>query len=98
MWVFGGSIASKQFGQLRNGKCITVQATAAGRQQKGAKRGNRPLIPGRPVGDITEMRMSEIYQRANVHMVLLKALPMEHRMLGSGNIISLANNYTRILT
>ena len=47
--------AQLQFGQLQNGKCITVQTTAADRWRKGAKRGKRPLIPGRPVGDITEI-------------------------------------------
>ena len=72
---------------VRRLKCITVKTTAAGRRRKGAKRGKRPLIPGRPVGDITEINlMAEMYQRANVHMVLLKALPIEHRMLGSGNL------------
>ena len=48
-WVFGGSIASKRFGHQRRGKRITVQATAAGRRRKGAKRGKGPVIPGRHV-------------------------------------------------
>ena len=59
-WVFGGSVASKRFGQLRHGKCITVQATAAGRRRKGAKRGKRPLVPGRPVGDLSEMHSMNV--------------------------------------
>ena len=46
-WVFGGSITSKQFGNLRHGRRITVQATSAGRRRKGVKRGKGVLIPGR---------------------------------------------------
>ena len=50
-WVFGGSITPKRLGNLQHGKRITVQATAAGRRRKGAKRGKGPLLPGRPVNE-----------------------------------------------
>ena len=53
-WVFGGSITSKRFGNLQHGKRITVQATAAGRRRKGAKKGKGPIIPGRPAGNGTD--------------------------------------------
>ena len=52
--VFGGSITSKRFGNLQHGKRITVQATAAGRRRKGAKKGKGPIIPGRPAGNGTD--------------------------------------------
>ena len=53
-WVFGGSITLKRFGNLQHGKRITVQATAAGRRRKGAKKGKGPIIPGRPAGNGTD--------------------------------------------
>ena len=53
-WVFGCSITSKRFGNLQHGKRITVQATAAGRRRKGAKKGKGPIIPGRPAGNGTD--------------------------------------------
>ena len=96
VWVF------KQFGQLQNGKCITVQATAAGRRRKGAKRGKRPLIPGIPEGDITEMHSMNVRNVPKGKRAHGLAKSITHGTQNAGkwqlSIISFANNFTRILT
>ena len=66
-WVLGGSVTSQRFGKLRHGKRISVQATAAGRRRKGAKKGKGPLVSGRPVRDRHVMSIRNEPKGKRVH-------------------------------
>ena len=80
----------------------TVQATAAGRRRKGAKRGKRPLIPGRLARDITEMHSMNVRNvpKGKRAHGLAKSITHGTQTAGSGNLaLSLWQIiFTRILT
>ena len=49
-WTYGGSVTSRKGGNLRHGRRIAVQATAAGRRRKDLYRGKAKATPGKPLG------------------------------------------------
>ena len=49
-WTYGGSVKSRKGGNLRHGRRIAVQATAAGRRRKDLSRGKARVTPGKPLG------------------------------------------------
>ena len=49
-WTYGGSVTSRKGGNLRHGRRIAVQATAAGRRRKDLSRGKAKATPGKPLG------------------------------------------------
>ena len=64
-WVFGGSVTNMKGGQIRHGRRIAVQATAAGRRRRGIARGSARAIPGKPAGG-----SAGLYNKENSRYIL----------------------------
>ena len=49
-WTYGGSVTSRKGGNLRHGRRIAAQGTAAGRRRKDLSQGKAKATPGKPLG------------------------------------------------
>ena len=72
-WVFGGSVTNMKGGQIRHGRRIAVQATAAGKIRCGIDRGSARDIPGKPAGG-----SAALYNKENSRYIL----PTRHQSKG----------------
>ena len=54
-----GTISSTTAGQIRHGKRIPIQATAAGRRKRGKSRGKGKAVAGRPVAGAASSHLSQ---------------------------------------
>ena len=65
-----GTISSTTAGQIRHGKRIPIQATAAGRRKRGKSRGKGKAVAGRPAAGAASSHLSGLSLTHSKQLVL----------------------------